>query len=203
MQDEGITKSENLEICPNCMEPNSEGSMNCAYCGKPMQETLADQADSLSESEAANRGNDGSAATDGQPADGNTPRKKQEKGGRFYYLMRGMGVYLILTAFTEIPRSLKIEDPKNRNLALLSNLIYIIAGGLLVWPLVKDFLDKRKKKREEASAEIVESTALPAELPQPEVNPDPAESSAELTVDDTAISEAQPEDSTSENMEKN
>ena len=139
-----------VEICPNCMEPNTAGLANCVYCGMPMhadentenpsQELNANSPVAGTTGEGAHVEPDNTAPAKPQP-------KKQNKG--FTYAMRGMGLYLIVYAISEIPRSLKLEKQQDRTLSLVSNVIYLIAGVMIAWPMLKEYLDKRKKANEE------------------------------------------------------
>ncbi len=150
--DNQINNQEPVEICPNCMEPNTAGQTNCAYCGMSLHagENAENSAQELSADTSA-------AGTPGE-ADNTAPAKpqpkKQNKG--FTYAMRGMGIYLIVYAISEIPRSLKLEKPQDRTLSLVSNVIYLIAGAMIAWPMLKEYLDKRKKAQ---SGDIEEETA--------------------------------------------
>jgi hypothetical protein len=42
-------------------------------------------------------------------------------------------------------------------LAIVSDIIYMVAGGMMAWPLFKDYLKKRQEKKEKESAELVDS----------------------------------------------
>lgn len=81
-------------------------------------------------------------------------------------LTRGLGIYLLYFAITNGYKVL--SDPKALNLtpgtreywlSLVSNVIYLAAGLLAVWPWIKEWIEKRKRAGEEIAAE-----AKPASL---------------------------------------
>lgn len=108
-------------------------------------------AEENTESPAQEKSADVSAKGTPVEADNTAPAKsqpkKQNKG--FTYAMRGMGLYLIVYAISDIPRSLKLEKQQDRMLSLVSNVIYLIAGAMIAWPMLKEYLDKRKKAQSE------------------------------------------------------
>ncbi len=156
MQEEKEIDRDNLEICPNCLEPNEKDLANCAYCGMPLrkQTEIASEALSSESTEKPDSDNSDESAKPNPPK-GPAEEKKPNRG--MAYAMRGMGIYLIFYAVTEIPRSLKVEDPKNRMLAIVSDIIYMVAGVMMAWPLFKDYQKKRKEKKEKESAELIDS----------------------------------------------
>lgn len=176
--DNRIDNQEPVEICPNCMEPNAAGQTNCVYCGmsmhvgenaeNPAQELSTDTSATETPAEAEN-----TAPAKPQP-------KKQNKG--FTYAMRGMGIYLIVYAISEIPRSLKLEKPQERTLSLVSNVIYLIAGAMIAWPMLKEYLDKRKKAQ---SGDIEEETTPASEVKEIIEGKIVDENSADKALDET------------------
>lgn len=159
MQEEKEIIRDNLEICPNCLEPNEKDLANCAYCGMPLRkqaETAGEiiSSDSTDSTEKSVSDNSDESAKPNPPK---APAEEKKPNRGMAYAMRGMGIYLIFYAVTEIPRSLKVEDPKNRMLAIVSDIIYIVAGGMMAWPLFKDYLKKRQEKKEKESADLVDS----------------------------------------------
>ena len=42
-------------------------------------------------------------------------------------------------------------------LAIVSDIIYMVAGVMMAWPLFKDYQKKRKEKKEKESAELIDS----------------------------------------------
>lgn len=149
----------NEEICPNCMEPVPADAAACPFCGASMTESagsgeiqmmdgVIEPAQSPDEAETAEKG-------DAQGAD-----EKGKKPSVMQNITRGMGVYLIYIALTQgynviaKPASLELEvGTKNYWLALVSNVIYLAAGLLAVWPWIKEYLDKRKRVEDAIAAE--------------------------------------------------
>ncbi|NMA11635.1 MAG: hypothetical protein GX933_00410 [Chloroflexi bacterium] len=143
--DNQIDNQEPVEICPNCMEPNAVGQINCAYCGMSMH--AEENTESPAQEKSADASANGTPIEVENTAPAKSQPKKQNKG--FTYAMRGMGLYLIVYAISEIPRSLKLEKQQDRMLSLVSNVIYLIAGAMIAWPMLKEYLDKRKKAQSE------------------------------------------------------
>ena len=76
---------------------------------------------------------------------------KAKKPGMMQNLTRGLGIYLLYFAITNGYKVL--SDPKALNLtpgtreywlSLVSNVIYLAAGLLAVWPWIKEWIEKRK-----------------------------------------------------------
>lgn len=153
MQEERQIIRDNLEICPNCLEPNEKDLANCAYCGMPLRKQ-AETAGEIISSESTEKPDSDESAKPNSPK---APAEEKKPNRGMAYAMRGMGIYLIFYAVTEIPRSLKVEDPKNRMLAIVSDIIYMVAGVMMAWPLFKDYQKKRKEKKEKESAELIDS----------------------------------------------
>lgn len=206
MEEKQITRN-NQEICPNCLEPNNDDLANCAFCGMPLHgnpgvvELPSDHADGKSNSEISS---DPSTSIQGsvEPADSSKGKsKKDEKINRgFTYAMRGMGLYLVVYSITELPRSLKLENPQDRKLAVFGDIIYLVAGCLMAWPLLKDYLDKRKQKQESTLSEkTIESTLS---TPDAEISDEQNESdSIEQSADETESNEQEESDKTPESTE--
>ncbi|MHC1772433.1 MAG: hypothetical protein AB9907_12025 [Flexilinea sp.] len=140
----------NQEVCPNCLEPNSGDLANCAFCGMPLHddpESLEIQSENPDLNANSEKNN---IEIIDKPSTG---KPKDEKDGKinrgFTYAMRGMGIYLVVYSVSELPRSFKIADSQNRKLAILGDIIYLIAGCLMAWPLLKDYLQKRKEKQQD------------------------------------------------------
>jgi len=157
----------NQEICPNCLELNNGDLANCAFCGMPLHadpESLEIQPENTDVNTIA--GSSANFNTDkdnieiiDKPSADKPKNEKDEKTNRgFTYAMRGMGIYLVVYSVSELPRSFKIEDPQNRKLAILGDIIYLIAGCLMAWPLLKDYLQKRKEKQQKE--EIFEESVI-------------------------------------------
>lgn len=152
-----IDNQDPVEICPNCMEPNAAGQTNCVYCGMSMH--AGENAENATQELSVDTSVAGTSAEADSSASAKPQPKKQNKG--FTYAMRGMGIYLIVYAISEIPRSLKLEKQQDRTLSLVSNVIYLIAGAMIAWPMLKEYLDKRKKAQ---SGEIEEETSPASEM---------------------------------------
>jgi len=153
MQEERQIIRDNLEICPNCLEPNEKDLANCAYCGMPLRKQ-AETAGEIISSESTEKPDSDESAKPNSPK---APAEEKKPKRGMAYVMRGMGIYLIFYAVTEIPRSLQKGDPQERMLAIVSDIIYMVAGGMMAWPLFKDYLKKRQEKKEKESAELVDS----------------------------------------------
>ena len=165
----------NDDICPNCMEPVSAGAAVCPSCGAPMTEgeTGEDiQAATGCAVESA-KSPDG-AENSGKPGSRNEG-EKGKKPNVMQNITRGMGVYLIYIAVTNgyrvlsNPASLELEaGTKNYWLALVSNVVYLAAGLLAVWPWIKEYLDKRKRIEDAVAAEkggvVVDGSAETVEI---------------------------------------
>ncbi len=172
--EESQKSGETQQICPNCLEPNNEGLTNCSFCGMPLRpdavspDALPSNPEGQDFSDTAESANPVAALP---VADGANPReqepKEKKKGRGFTYAMRGMGIYLIVVSVTEIPRSFQLEDVQERRLSVLSNIIYLIAGCLMAWPLLKEYLDKRKEKQQDT---FVENE--PIEIAEPVSDPE-------------------------------
>ena len=157
-----ITAAEpnNLDICPNCLEPNTENLAVCKYCGMPLRPGADPESFEKQETEeelAANR----AAAT---PPESSKPKKKQEGG--FRRVMPWLGLYIIYYAVTGIidtSRRIKAapEEISNPTLAYASWVIYIAAGLLMAWPLIMKGWRKLRHlpdPEEEAQEEAAENT---------------------------------------------
>lgn len=156
MEENQITRS-NQEVCPNCLEPNDGDLANCAFCGMPLHNDPESvnaplPGESGLQTIAAEESGNPSGAPDSE-TEPQEESKDKKKGRGFTYAMRGMGLYLIVYAISELPRSFKIEEPQNRTLAVVGDVIYLVAGCLMAWPLLKDYLDKRKEKQQSAAAD--------------------------------------------------
>lgn len=137
----------NLEICPNCLEPNDDDLAVCKFCGQPLipgAEVIDSSAMPESEQElAANR----AAAAE----QANKPKKKQESG--FRRVMPWLGLYLIYYAITGVIETAHTEELKDVKLAYLSWVIWFAAGILMSWPLWKKWYRKLRHLPEEDEAE--------------------------------------------------
>lgn len=147
------------EICPNCMEPVPAGTEICPSCGVKINEFVdTPAADLLSEVKpaAAREPPSKNGADPGEAAGG----AKAKKPTMMQNLTRGLGVYLLYFAITNgykvlsNPKALDLT-PGTREywLSLVSNVIYLAAGLLAVWPWIKEWIEKRKRAGEEIVAE--------------------------------------------------
>lgn len=186
----------NLDICPNCLEPNTDNLAVCKYCGMPLRPGADPDALEKQETEeelAANR----AAATPPEPE---KPKKKQESG--FRRVMPWLGLYIIyyaITGFIDTSRKLKTspEEISSPTLAYASWGIYIVAGLLMAWPLIKKGYRKLRHlpdPDEEAEKETAENTDGPAA----EADHNSGETVPEETIQTSA--ETVPEETGSENQ---
>lgn len=153
------------EICPNCMEPVPAGVDVCPSCGVKMNEFVDTPAADLLSAAKPAPAIEPPAKNDAVP--GEAPGgAKAKKPGMMQNLTRGLGIYLLYFAITNGYKVL--SDPKALNLtpgtreywlSLVSNVIYLAAGLLAVWPWIKEWIEKRKRAGKEIAAE-----AKPASL---------------------------------------
>lgn len=178
----------NLEICPNCLEPNDDDLAVCRYCGQPLNPD-AEPIDisAMPEDEKTLEANRAAAIPEKKPA------KKQESG--FRRVMPWLGLYLIYYAITgcfDMQRQIKAAQEAGQEvnvaLAYFSQLIWFAAGLLMAWPLVKKGYRKLRHLPEE-DEELADATA-PAE--EPEVSDDiDAESDPDMTDPEDFVAEAE------------
>ena len=172
----------NLEICPNCLEPNDDDLAVCRYCGQPLNPD-AEPADlsAMPEDEKTLEANRAAAVPEKKPA------KKQESG--FRRVMPWLGLYLIYYAITgcfdmrrQIKAAVEAGQEVNTLLAYLSQGIWFVAGLLMAWPLIKKGYRKLRHLPEEdeepAEAAPAAETEVPAE--------DEADEEAEMTEEEEA-----------------
>ena len=127
----------NLEICPNCLEPNDDDLAVCPYCGMPLHPDSETDPSAMPEDEQTLAKYRAEAV----------PEKKEEKKPQesgFRRVMPWLGLYLIYYAVTgcfDIKRQIKqaVEEGQqvNEALAYLSQAIWLAAGLLMAWPLIK------------------------------------------------------------------
>lgn len=165
----------NLEICPNCLEPNQADLANCQYCGMPLHPETQQPAPTESAAEQ------GQSEIVSDPATGETAEakpvvserpKKKEPNKTWTFMMRGFGIYIIYYAISQMPQALKVEDQKSRTLAILANVIYLVAGLMMAWPLrhdIKRWLDKQRGKTAESSAPQTEGTSETGAAPESDI----------------------------------
>ena len=181
------TERSNLEICPNCLEPNPDDLAVCSYCGMPLHPVNEDKDAVMTEDEQTLA----AARAEAVPTE-KKPEKKKEQNG-FRRVMPWIGLYLIYYAITgcfDMQRQIKAAQEAgqevNTALAYFSQLIWFAAGLLMAWPLVK----KGWRKLRHLPDEEEEEQAKPQQ---------PNNSSAEQAEEDP-VSEAEetvsPEDET-------
>lgn len=191
----------NLEICPNCLEPNDDDLAICRYCGQPLHPG-ADVADVSAMPESEQKLAETRAAAAAQE---NKPKKKQESG--FRRVMPWLGLYLIYYAITGVIETSHNEELADVKLAYLSWVIWFAAGILMAWPLIKKGYRKLRhlpEEDEEAEPAADEKTGedAAAEEAEPagesnELTDEPSENEAEETGTEylpEAEAEAQAED---------
>ena len=149
----------NLEICPNCLEPNPDDLAVCSYCGRPLHPGDEEASSVMTEDEATLA----AARAEAVSAE-KKPEKKRPKSG-FRTIMPWLGLYLIYNAVISCieigqQRKLPAEEQPNYGLAYLSAAIWFAAGLLMAWPLVKKgwrklrhLPDEEEEKAEEQQPE--------------------------------------------------
>ncbi len=127
----------NLDICPNCLEPNTDNLAVCKYCGMPLHQGADTEAFEMKESEEELAKNRAEAVPQEKK-----PAKKQESG--FRRVMPWLGLYLIYYAITgcfDIKRQIQMAaeegQPVNAPLAYGAQVIWFAAGLMMAWPLIK------------------------------------------------------------------
>ncbi len=152
----------NLDICPNCLEPNTDNLAVCKYCGMPLHQGADSEAFEMKESEEELAKNRAEAVPQEKK-----PAKKQESG--FRRIMPWLGLYLIYYAITgcfDIKRQIQMAaeegQPVNAPLAYGAQVIWFAAGVMMAWPLIKKGYRKLRHLPEEDEVEE-EQAADPAE----------------------------------------
>ena len=167
----------NLDICPNCLEPNTEDLAVCKYCGMPLHQG-AEADEFIMKAEEANLETNRAEAAKKKKK----TVKKQESG--FRRVMPWLGLYLIYYAITgffdvkrQIQQAVEAGQPVNEKLAYFSQVIWLAAGLLMAWPLIKKgyrklrhLPDPDEAEAAEENAETTEGTEAEAET---ETGPDP------------------------------
>ena len=193
----------NLEICPNCLEPNTEDLAVCKYCGMPLHQG-ADADEFVSrESEAEMAANRAAAVPQEKKS-----AKKQENG--FRRIMPWLGLYLIYYAITgvfDIRRQIKAAEEAgeavNAPLAYLAQGIWFVAGVMMAWPLIKKGYRKLRHlpepdEEEETAEQSGEGSAETEDevlIEDAEENTGSEDEAAAETEDDVLIEDAEEETS--------
>ena len=180
----------NLDICPNCLEPNTENLAVCKYCGMPLHQGADADEYVRQESEAELEANRAQAAPETQK-----PAKKQENG--FRRVMPWLGLYLIYYAITgcfDVSRQIKAAEAEgqtvNAPLAYGAQVIWFAAGIMMAWPLIKKGYRKLRHLPDE-DEETEETTSDTTEEPT-------ADESAEPVTADAETPEEEPETQSAE-----
>lgn len=149
----------NLDICPNCLEPNTEDLAVCKYCGMPLHQG-AEADEFIMKAEEANLETNRAEAAPEEKK----PAKKQESG--FRRVMPWLGLYLIYYAITgffdvkrQIQQAVEAGQPVNEKLAYFSQVIWLAAGLLMAWPLIKKGYRKLRHLPDPDEAEAAEENA--------------------------------------------
>lgn len=150
----------NLDICPNCLEPNTDDLAVCKYCGMPLHRGAEADEYLMKQEEADMEANRAEAAPEEKK-----PPKKQENG--FRRMMPWLGLYLIYYAITgffqvksQIQQAIEEGQEVNQALAYGSQVIWLAAGLLMAWPLIMKGYRKLRHlpDPEEEAAEDTETT---------------------------------------------
>lgn len=136
MQEQTAEQLPNLTVCPNCLEPNTDGLAVCKYCGMPLHPGAENEDFVPPEDEMTLEANRREAA----PEPKKTEKKKEESG--FRRVMPWLGLYIIYYAITGIIQTSREEELANPGLAYGSWAVYIVAGLLMAWPLIKKGWEK-------------------------------------------------------------
>ena len=143
----------NLDICPNCLEPNTENLAVCKYCGMPLHQGADPDTFTAQETEAELAANRAAAVPE-------PPKKQKKQENGFRRVMPWLGLYLIyyaITGFFDVSRQIKAAQaegqPVNEGLAYFSQVIWLAAGLLMAWPLIKKGYRKLRHLPEEDEVE--------------------------------------------------
>lgn len=144
------THDRNEEICPNCLDPIPAGVEICPSCGMNLNEAAdAVPAEPVEGMIMAQPSENAGSAPNETKAE--TPKDSGKKPTMMQSLVRGMGVYLIYSALTNgyrvlsNPEALRLErGSREHTLGIVSNLVYLAAGLLAVWPWIQEALAKRR-----------------------------------------------------------
>ena len=175
----------NLDICPNCLEPNTDNLAVCKYCGMPLHQG-ADADEFLIKKESA----DLEANRREAVPEEKKPAKKQESG--FRRVMPWLGLYLIYYAITgcfDISRQIKAAEAEGQTLNVPlgygSQAIWFIAGVMMAWPLIKKGYRKLRGLPEPEEAEETAEETAAAETPE-----ETETTEAAVTVESETMAEA-------------
>lgn len=193
-----IEEEGNMDICPNCLEPNTENLAVCKYCGMPLHKGADPDAFVMKESEeelAANR-----AQATPEP-----PKKQKPQENGFRRIMPWLGLYLLyygITGIFDISRQIKAAEAEgqqvNSAVAYGSQVIWIAAGLLMAWPLIKKGYRKLRHLPEED-----ETTEETTETETVENSENTGNELPEENPENQEVTENAPEPETSEDENSN
>ncbi len=191
-------------ICPNCMEPVPEGQRICPSCGWDLDKEPEEK---ISDPTAGTPVNPVSAVSNPGGKEGSPDEKKREekKKNNMSNLMQGLGIYIIYYAISNMVSARKLA-PKEKNMAFIADLIYLIAGIMLVWPLIKKGIRKLKgipdepsdsQKTEDKAVDEAKDTDQPQKTDQSPISDadssHPEDQSQDVKEANVSPSEDQPE----------
>ena len=178
----------NLDICPNCLEPNTENLAVCKYCGMPLHQDADPDAFAAQETEAELAANRAAAVPE-------PPKKQKKQENGFRRVMPWLGLYLVyyaITGFFDVSRQIKAAQAEgqqvNEALAYFSQVIWLAAGLLMAWPLIKKGYrklrhlpeeDEVEEQGETENAEVSEEAVSAEDVESPDALPEAAEEETE------------------------
>ena len=176
--DTGTSPVENMSICPNCLEPNPDNLAVCPYCGQPLHPD-ADVPDSEMPEDAATLEANRQAALKAQQKD-----QKNSRQNGFRRIMPYLGLYLIFDAVWRIIETSRMGIPENTEnpgnpvnpmLVYGSHVLFIIAGILMAWPLIKQWINKIRPGTFKVDEEEADKKPSEAETPAEESGAEPSD----------------------------
>ncbi len=195
----------NLEICPNCLEPNDEDLAVCRYCGMPLHPGAEADASAMPEDEET------LAKARAEAVSEKKEEKKPQESG-FRRVMPWLGLYLVYYAITgcfdikrQIQQAVEEGQQVNSTVAYLSQGIWLIAGIIMAWPLIKKGWNKihpspEKPEEENTAPEAGSENETATDSGSVNSEEDDPETSDEFGTDhgadeaEPAADEQQPED---------
>ncbi len=172
----------NLNICPNCLEPNPDDLAVCKYCGMPLHpgaepvEINGENSDGLTSEEemAENR----AAAV---PSD---EKKEENRKSGFNSIMPFLGLYVLYSAYQTWQQvRAQVADPEtaesvNPTLGYVSVAIYAVAGLLMLRPWIEKAIEMIRGPKAEEGDKVAEASEELSEETVPELS-DPESDGAE------------------------
>lgn len=192
----------NMDICPNCLEPNTDNLAVCKYCGMPLHKGADPDEFVRQESEEELAANRAQAVPEQKKS-----QKPQESG--FRRVMPWLGLYLIyygITGFFDVSRQIKAAEaegqPVNTTLAYASQCIWLAAGVMMAWPLIKKGYRKlRHLPEEDESAEETTETTENNEASDTEPADIETPGETEKSAEETAVSDDSADSATADAAE--